>query len=54
MDIAGMGTRAEMYEMAGKLVEVNGKDCFEMVGDIGQEMRFPVCWGKIFWSRWQD
>lgn len=35
MDIAGMGTRAEMYEMAGKLVEVNGKDCFEMVGDIG-------------------
>ena len=35
MDIAGMGTRAEMYEMAGKLVEVNGKDCFEMAGDIG-------------------
>lgn len=35
MDIAGMGTRAEMYETAGGLVEVNGKDCFEMAGDIG-------------------
>lgn len=34
MDMAGIGTRADMYEMAGELVEVNGKDCYEMIGDI--------------------
>lgn len=37
-DITGdIGDYAELFEMARSTVDVNGKECFEMTGDIGGE-----------------